>query len=157
MTLEGLHPDHTRLVTSLPGVRPRAMLERSGRPAEELRLRADTLWIDTDRGVCTMTWRGAVPLAHAGETGRVVVTEDSVGTLGGRIEATERGGDQGTGTVFGLLDAIQNPTLPFLRSSDGGERERSERAPVADGGTAVLCCRCYRGAAAARRRARARS
>ncbi len=58
LVLENLHQEHPRLVTALPGIRPRAGVERRGAPPVELPLTADTLWIDTNRGVCTVTWRG---------------------------------------------------------------------------------------------------
>lgn len=131
IVLEGLHPEHARLVTCLPGVRPRAMLERPGRPAEEMRLRADTLWIDTDREVCTMVWRGAVPLGHAAEAGRVVVTAEVGGVAIGQGGVAEVRPDDGTSTVFGVPAVSQGPALPFSRGGDAGQA--APRAPVADG------------------------
>lgn len=62
IVLENLHPDHPDLVTRLPGVRPVVRVEASDLPAWELALVADTLWIDTDRSICTLTWRGQIPL-----------------------------------------------------------------------------------------------
>ncbi len=56
--LENLHPDHPRLVTSLPGVRPRAFLDLVGRAPQEVGMRCETLWIDSGRSICTLTWRG---------------------------------------------------------------------------------------------------
>lgn len=73
LVLENLHAEHARLVTRLARVEPHAVVERSGGSAE-VRLRCDTLLIDTDRGCCTLVWRGQVVLAHPQETGRVVVT-----------------------------------------------------------------------------------
>jgi hypothetical protein len=37
-------------------------------------MRADTLWIDTDRALCALTWRAQIPLSHPKEPGRVVIT-----------------------------------------------------------------------------------
>ncbi|EYF01218.1 DUF2169 family type VI secretion system accessory protein [Chondromyces apiculatus] len=79
LVLEHLHPDHPRLVTSLPGLRPRASAARPGRLAEEIPLRCDTLWIDTDRGLCTLVWRGRLSLSHPEEAGRIVVTAEGTG------------------------------------------------------------------------------
>jgi hypothetical protein len=62
IVLENLHPDHPDLVTRLPGVRPVVRVEAPDLPAWELALVADTLWIDTDRSICTLTWRGQIPL-----------------------------------------------------------------------------------------------
>ena len=71
--LENLHPEHPRLVTALPGLHARAAIERRG-TAEKLDLRADTLWIDTDRGVCTVTYRSAIALTSPYEQGRIVLS-----------------------------------------------------------------------------------
>ncbi len=57
--LENLSPTHPRLTTQLPAIRPQVFRidPKSGR-AEEIILRCDTLWIDTDRGVAVLTFRG---------------------------------------------------------------------------------------------------
>jgi hypothetical protein len=59
LVLENVHPQHPRLVTNLPGVRPRAFADRGEGP-QEIPMVADTLWIDTGRAICTLTWRGYV-------------------------------------------------------------------------------------------------
>ncbi len=81
LVLENLHPDHPRLVTQLPGVRPRARVEPRDAPSWELVLVADTLWIDTQRGICTVTWRGQVPLGEADDQGVVRVGLDEGGEV----------------------------------------------------------------------------
>ncbi len=78
IVLENLHQEHARLVTNLPGFTPRAVVERNG-STEEVTLAADTLWIDTDRGQCTLVWRGHISLAHASELGRIVITMNEPG------------------------------------------------------------------------------
>jgi hypothetical protein len=71
--LENLHPRFPRLGTKLPGIAPRAYVERRGTAPQEVTLRGDTLWIDTDRSIVTVTFRGQVPLSAAAEPGRVIV------------------------------------------------------------------------------------
>jgi hypothetical protein len=73
IVLENLHPSHARLVTSLPGIRPQAFLVRPGAAASELPLKCDTLWIDTDRSLCTMTWRSQVKLDRPDQPGRILI------------------------------------------------------------------------------------
>ncbi|MBK8256784.1 MAG: DUF2169 domain-containing protein [Polyangiaceae bacterium] len=73
IVLENLSPGSPRFVTNLSGVAPRAFLERPGTAVQEIALRADTLWIDTDRGIATLTWRGQVPLVSPDEIGRVLI------------------------------------------------------------------------------------
>jgi hypothetical protein len=40
---------------------------------------ADTLWIDTDRGICTVTWRGQVAVDGPSQPGRVVIALEEPG------------------------------------------------------------------------------
>lgn len=73
IVLENLHPQQPRLITSLPGLHPRVFAVRSGNAAQEVAVRCDTLWIDTDRQQCTIVWRGQMVLERPTTTGRVVV------------------------------------------------------------------------------------
>ena len=59
---------------------PVAFVDAPGAAPFELRLVADTLWIDTDRGVCTVTWRGTLPLRDPAQAGRIVVGLSEPGT-----------------------------------------------------------------------------
>ncbi|MBK9263898.1 MAG: DUF2169 domain-containing protein [Polyangiaceae bacterium] len=77
IVLENLHPEFPRFSTHLAPIRPRAEVHKSSNATFTVDLRCDTLCIDTDRLVCTLTWRGSVPLAHATESARVEVTIDS--------------------------------------------------------------------------------
>jgi hypothetical protein len=79
IVLENLHPQHARLVTSLPGLHPRAFIQRAGAAPQDLAMKCDTLWIDTDRGQCTITWRGQVGLDHPHALGRVIVAMEEPG------------------------------------------------------------------------------
>jgi hypothetical protein len=66
LTLENLHPQHPRLVCTLPRVRPRVFTEVGG-ALDEFAVTADTLWIDTTRAIATLTFRGQLsprPGAH---------------------------------------------------------------------------------------------
>ncbi|HMP60519.1 MAG TPA: DUF2169 domain-containing protein, partial [Gemmatales bacterium] len=59
VVLDGLHPEHARLESYLPGARAQARLyELDATGHRELSLNADTLWIDGDRGVVCVCWRG---------------------------------------------------------------------------------------------------
>ena len=79
LVLENLHPRHARLETRIPAVRPKAFFVdgKSGR-ANEIALRCDTIWIDTDRGLLVLVWRGLTGI----ETG----DEKDLGTLVVAIE-----------------------------------------------------------------------
>lgn len=71
--LQHLHPAHPILRTRLPGVRPRVTLEPTSGPPADLKMRCDTLWIDTDRGVCSLTWRGRIDVARAEDLPRALI------------------------------------------------------------------------------------
>jgi len=113
--LENLHPVQARLVTSLPGLRPRAVVDRATGEREEVALVADTLLIDTDRGVCSVVWRGSVGLRHAQEAGRVAVWVDGEPALaaGG---AGERSGEELVASTMALMAPAAGvaPVLPFV-------------------------------------------
>lgn len=59
-----LHPMHERFVTRVPALRPRVYLQEPtlARP-REVPLRCDTLWIDADDGLATLTFRGLMGVA----------------------------------------------------------------------------------------------
>jgi hypothetical protein len=73
LILENLNPQVPRFVTNFPALRPRAMLEGRG-GHHPLKMRCDTLWIDTDQGIASMTFRGQIALERLEEAGRIIVT-----------------------------------------------------------------------------------
>jgi hypothetical protein len=79
IVLEYLHPEHPRLTTKLPGLHPRAFVDVRGASAHDLVMTADTLWIDTDRAICTLTWRGQVAVEDPDQEGRVVLVMEEAG------------------------------------------------------------------------------
>jgi hypothetical protein len=79
IVLENLHPMHTRLATNLAAATPEAVVERAGRPVEAVPFLCDTMWIDTDRGVCSLSWRARIILDAPDAPGRVYVTLPQVG------------------------------------------------------------------------------
>ncbi|HEY4122339.1 MAG TPA: DUF2169 domain-containing protein, partial [Byssovorax sp.] len=80
IVLHHLHPTHARFETRLPNVRPRLfrMSPTAARPAE-VAMRCDTVWIDGDRGVAVVSWRGMVNVAgpEASTFGRFVVMSET--------------------------------------------------------------------------------
>jgi hypothetical protein len=62
LVLEGLHPEHASLTTHLAPVAPVVLVEEGSVVAPELV--ADTLVVDADRGVATLTFRGVVRAPH---------------------------------------------------------------------------------------------
>lgn len=59
VVLEGLHPEHPRFESQLPNVRARARIYGADSTGfREIGLSADTLWVDGDRSLCCVLWRG---------------------------------------------------------------------------------------------------
>lgn len=76
--LEHLHPEEPMLDTRLPGHRPCVFIERPDGP-KRLTMKGDTLWIDTNRLVQTVTWRGQIALDWQPEAVDVLVAMDGSG------------------------------------------------------------------------------
>ncbi len=74
LVLESLHAEHARLVTRLPGHRARALVDIAG---IDLNLVCDTLWIDTERAICTLTWRGSFRADNLMPDERIIVALES--------------------------------------------------------------------------------
>lgn len=77
VVLENLHQRHARLVMTLSGLEPVAVVLGH---AEPLRLRGDLLVIDSDRALCTLTFRGHLPIGDTRGVWRVVVVTTPMGT-----------------------------------------------------------------------------
>lgn len=137
MVLEHLHPVYPRLETRLASVVPRARVERAD-GQQEIRLRCDTLCIDTVRRVAMLVWRGVVLLANDSEEGRIIVMDAS--RAGSNVEAAlamtapvnptraqkvvipfsqESGGESGGGVDWAATTLLQHPVdvkpaVPFV-------------------------------------------
>lgn len=72
IVIEHLHPHHDKLSATLPGIRPQVTVQRRG-GQERPMMRPDTLWIDTERRLVLVTWRGHFTLEHEAEQFRVTV------------------------------------------------------------------------------------
>jgi hypothetical protein len=79
IVLDNLDPHHGRLSTTLPGLRPRIFVDAAQGGRQELAMVVDTLWIDTDRRICTLTWRGTLAVPDPEAKGRIVVAVEAPG------------------------------------------------------------------------------
>lgn len=144
IVMENLHTEHARLVTSLPGLRPRAIADRATGEREEIALVGDTFWVDTDRGVCCVVWRGRMGLRSADEAGRIsIAMEGAPGESGESADLqvtlppqspwVEEENDAVGQTVSGsFASKASTPVMPFAGAGTvkpGGEAIRN----IADG------------------------
>lgn len=82
IALEGLHPEHARVRTRLPGLAAHAYLVPEGGGAlRDVGLRLDTIVVDADAGVAHTVWRGVVEVAHEdlSDIGQLFVTHAALG------------------------------------------------------------------------------
>lgn len=115
--LEYLHPKHSSLTTRLAGVVPKVVVERAG-GQDELTMTPDTLWIDTDRSLCTLTWRGQIRLEHAEVHGRVIVSMSQISRdRESRLGATPYAAAANPESVRNTQSAVQGQDAP----TEGGE------------------------------------
>ncbi len=155
IVLENLHKEHVRLVTKLPGIQPRAIADRATGEREELLLVADTLWIDTDRGLCCVVWRGRLGLRHAEEAGRIAVWVDGMPmalpvaeiSQGAVLKAAKPVEDVADRTLIAPLAPQNGGTLPFVPGAPKPlEPQRDfpasmvqRTASMPDDGTGTVC------------------
>jgi len=132
ITLENLHPKHARLVTKLPGLSPHALVERPRGAAKEFPMRADTLIIDTDRGIAALVWRGNVPLMRPDEAGRVVVGIEERGRHHSEANGPERANVAETMTLAAKI--VAKPALPFaaLEGPRSGNAPERQAPPISE-------------------------
>jgi hypothetical protein len=127
IVLENLHPRLSRLVTNLPGSRPRVFVE-GGR---EIRMVCDTLWIDTDRSLATLTFRGQLAVEEPGRAGTTYVALEEKGRALGWadiepllnravVSTTARVAPREVDTFDVTEDGVQRKapdSLPFVQGS----------------------------------------
>ena len=120
LVLGNLNREHPRLETRLPSVRAKAFLV----PADierglEIPLRCDTLWIDTDRAVLTLSWRGFITVGSPDEEalGSLVIAAESKGREVGYAQIMKLMRDgisttTGDGDTFVETHRIRRPAAP---------------------------------------------
>ena len=85
IVLDNLHSEHLCLVTSLSGLHPCAFIEGTAGAPFRVPMNADTLWLNTDRGICTVTWRRQVRLERRDASGRILVALVATGPDAGMV------------------------------------------------------------------------
>lgn len=128
--LVNLHPTHATLRSRLPALRPQVF--RVGpreRRAVEVALRCDTVWIDGDRGLVCLVWRGLtdVPSTARDAIGTVFVVADPQGRRV-RFDQVERAWREGVpieATEPGAADALA-VRHDAVRSRGEGEEAAGE-------------------------------
>ncbi len=122
LVLEHLHPGHARLETKFIPVMPNVVAQRGGGQAQDVRMRCDTLIIDTEKLVGMLVWRGAIILAHENEPGIVLVTADGAGGDADATSTIMLPAEAHTKVVAPVLPFAQDkPSVPnaFVSNDDG--------------------------------------
>jgi hypothetical protein len=122
MTLVNLHPHFDHLVTKIPSIAPLAYVEHANGDHELLTMRCDTLFIETDEDLCTLTWRGQMRLDDPDSGARCIIALSQNGkTMSwedvdrlradcGLMPWSDRGPDS-FGAAIGLRDRKRKTTL----------------------------------------------
>lgn len=131
--LENLHPQHPRLVTTLAVAEPRAVVAWGSRRTDELRFVCDTMWIDTDRGRCSLTWRALVPLEAADARGRITVSLEAPPPPSERTAQYNRRPRADTGATLPFLPPANEPAALPWSAPSGSARLRSARPSTLHG------------------------
>ncbi|MCC7535812.1 MAG: DUF2169 domain-containing protein [Deltaproteobacteria bacterium] len=122
IVLTNLRPDRPELVTRLPAVRPRVLLERTG-GTNDLRVELDTIWVDADAGTVSCLWRGVAVVrdVRATDVERVLVTDEP--------QATPRRSAQEIAASIeaAALAAERDDALADVASLDGAGADRRGR------------------------------
>lgn len=126
IVLDNLHPNHPHLVTSLPGLYPNVVFSgRAGGP-QTITMRPDTLGIDTERGSCTLTFRGQLPLLAKDEKGKIIAVLERLGEASSPLNIEKKVATQIPNeldadllrTVTISADILsQHQALPFAKSA----------------------------------------
>ena len=131
--LDHLSPTHPHLTTRLPAIRPQVFRidPRNGR-SEEIILRCDTLWIDTDRGVAVLTFRGLYDVGVGGDEtiGKLLIAADPQGKKlrGDRVEQLLR--EQSPGALGpARTSTTAQVAVPLGLRYDAVKSPRSDAAP----------------------------
>jgi hypothetical protein len=112
----------------LPGSRPRVFAfgeAGPGRAPAELQMAADTLWIDCDRAVCTLTFRGVSPLSRFPEPPTTLV-----------VALERRGASSGWASLASRVDTIARTVAAeapgadaYVEDSEFETTRKRKRAP----------------------------
>lgn len=131
IVLEHVHPEHPVFTSRLPSVRPRAFVfDPQALQQLEVPLRLDTLWLDAEREIATLVYRGVVPISHPDLATQVMT----------RVEPVDRAapapGPEMNATQMGTAEPV-GAGLPFLRAPAGAalppRKETPSEAPARTG------------------------
>ena len=128
IVLENIDPHQPYLETRLDGVAPRALIRWASGGRVPVELHPDTLFIEVDRGLVSLVWRGHVPVADPAHTGWVVVTLDRPSQ---RPAPPPPNAEEATATR--AVPALRSMTLPFVSPSPPPEQpspSSAGRAPL---------------------------
>lgn len=132
LVLTHLHPEHAQLECSLPGRRIVAYAKARDVDPQEVPMVCDTVWINTDEQICTLTWRGRMKLHRDPEEYRVLTVLAGPGEEPGYEELHRRAREQDSppSDLNGetrrrrepniksetnlLMDVVPQAALPFL-------------------------------------------
>ena len=128
--LVGLTPDARRRVVALPGLAPVVTVDARGWRERSVEMVCDTLWLDVDREIAVVVWRGSVEVnGDGGEVERITASLEHAErprTPAARASAMQRGG-------FGFA-LCRGDAPERVAAEDEDERTRLQMARYATWG-----------------------
>lgn len=105
--LENLHPESPQLRIGLPALRPAVFAQMQERSPQRLAMHIDTIWIDTDQQIFTVTWRGRLAMSHRAECLRALTSMEvgSQSTTWAELESKHPGAR--TPTPSGHISSVR--------------------------------------------------
>ncbi|MBW2523917.1 MAG: DUF2169 domain-containing protein, partial [Deltaproteobacteria bacterium] len=144
ITLRGLLPNAAVRSVEIPTVEPCLFFaaDRRGEPmpaGQRVVLRCDTVWIDTDRALCCLTWRGLVTRAPNPEALPVAVV--ALGPPGGPVQWSELAGQLQQAQWSRAVTADDLPPRPMHRYGAAASAEAGQAHSPPPEATAVYAGR----------------
>ncbi len=134
LTLHNLHTEEPQLSATLPEWRPQIFVDLPGASPKHLDVKADTLWIDTDRSLCALVWRATFPIASPSQQGRIVAcveTKTAKTTWSEAVQALARESARtslladNTRPMPAEAETPKESTLPFAPRAGGSSPQIS--------------------------------
>jgi len=131
LILEGLSAERTHLSTQLPASHVLSVIQRDGGVPRDVPMRIDTLFVDADRQICRVSWRGTVQLESESEVDHLAVAA-TIAVRGKRVglEAVAQALERSRALRDGSAQALTSPSpSPSARGLEGTVVLREPTSP----------------------------
>lgn len=132
LMFDGLHPQHERFQTRLPGVRVQATLTQGEGATVAVPLLLDTVAIDTERGSFTLVFRGHAALEVEPRLAQAAFTVVDLASLGRRAGQVKKVYVTTPLDLASQMRAAQQPATPYVPTAPKEGIAEAPGAPWVD-------------------------